>query len=362
MPTGETPLTPIRQSTPIAIVAICCLLQPVGADDQALPPLETKPLERFEYLQIRMAIPVRITVYAPDEATANQATNRAYARFKQLDRLLSDYDPDSELSRLCTRSRPGRPTPVSQELFALLRHAEQVSRLADGAFDVTVGPLTDLWRRARRRQELPAENERESALARVGWKRVTLNEDHTTVTLQHDTMRLDLGGIAKGFAADEARRILAKQGLNRALIDAGGDVVAGDPPPGADLWRIGIAPLDSARGEPSRFLGLRNASVATSGDASQHVEIDGVRYSHIVDPRTGLGLTTPSSVTVTAPTGVRADSLASAVSVLGPEKGIELIERLPGCECFIVTRESDDHVRTYESSEFGKSIDLRQDH
>ena len=343
-------MTSVRQLTVIAILVIGGGFPPIRADDHAAGRQVTKPLERFEYLQIRMAIPVRITLYGPDESTANQAVARAYARFKELDRLLSNYDPDSELSRLCMHSGPGRPTPVSDELFAVLKHAERVSRATDGAFDVTVGPLTALWRRARRRKELPTEALRKAALAQVGWEQVKLDPKHRTVELKLEEMQLDLGGIAKGFAADEARRILAEQGLTRVLIDAGGDVVAGDPPPGADHWRIGIAPLDSARGTPERFLKLQNASVATSGDAVQHVEINGVRYSHIVDPRTGLGLTTPSSVTVVAPTGIQADSLASALSVLGPERGIEFLEQIDECECLIVTRDSHGQVRTLESS------------
>lgn len=349
-------MTTSRRMLAVAIVCGGWLPQPLRAADCSLPKQAAKPLSRFEYLQIRMAIPVRITVYASEEAIANQAVEEAYARFKELDRLLSDYDQQSELSRLCAQSELGRPLAVSQELFTVLEHAGKVSRMTDGAFDVTVGPLTDLWRKTRRRKVLPAEPQRQAALSRVGWQHVTLFPERKMVELQKDNMQLDLGGIAKGFAADEARRVLAKHGLTRVLIDAGGDIVVGDPPPEAESWRIGIAPLDSARGTPSRYLSLRNVSVATSGDASQHVEIDGTRYSHLVDPRTGLGLTTPSSVTVIAPDGISADSLASAVSVLGPERGLELVERLRGTECFIVTRHAEEHVRTYASSGFDNSL------
>ncbi|MGE4001886.1 MAG: FAD:protein FMN transferase, partial [Planctomycetaceae bacterium] len=182
----------------------------------------------------------------------------------------------------------------------------------------------------------------------VGYEQVQLDSLTQTVTLGQAGMRLDLGGIAKGYAADEALRVLQEHGIEHALIDAGGDIVTGQPPPGADGWRIGIAPLDAPDGDPQRFLRLGNAAVATSGDASQFVEIDGIRYSHIMDPRTGLGLTTRSSVTIVAPDGIAADSLASAVSVLGPERGLKLLRSIAGTDALIVVRD-DSGLRSWES-------------
>jgi len=161
-------------------------------------------------------------------------------------------------------------------------------------------------------------------------------------------MRLDLGGIAKGYAADEALRVLRKSGINRALVDAGGDIALGNPPPEKPGWRIGIAPLE-ADGPPSQVLLLSRVAVATSGDTWQYVQIGSRRYSHLVDPRTGLGLTDHSSVTVIAPEGITADGLASAVSVLGPEKGLKLVEATPGTAAFIV-RAPEGKVQTYQSS------------
>ena len=161
-------------------------------------------------------------------------------------------------------------------------------------------------------------------------------------------MRLDLGGIAKGYAIDEALAVLKKSGITRALVDAGGDIALGDPPPGKQGWRIGIARLE-ADGPPSRILLLCRVAVASSGDTWQFVRIDGKRYSHIVDPRTGLGLTDHSSVTVVAPDGMTADGLASAVSVLGPEKGLRLIEGVPGTAGLIVLA-PEGKLETHQSS------------
>jgi thiamine biosynthesis lipoprotein len=165
-------------------------------------------------------------------------------------------------------------------------------------------------------------------------------------------MRLDLGGIAKGYAVDKALAVLRRRGITRALVDAGGDIGLGDPPPGKPGWGIGVAPLEPG-GPPGGFLWLSRRAIATSGDTQQYVVIDGVRYSHLVDPRTGLGLTDHSSVTVIAPDGITADGLASAVSVLGPRQGLRLVEETPGAAALVV-RAPEGRPETYESGRWKK--------
>jgi thiamine biosynthesis lipoprotein len=325
-----------------AAVAMTTMLVTAHADQ----PEPNGALPRFEALQICMAVPVRITVYAPSEAIANPALAAAFARIRQLDRIFSHYDPDSELSRLCRNARPGQRLSVSPEICEVLAHAADVSRRSDGAFDVSVGPFLDLWRRSKRSGRLPPADELENARQRVGYEHIRLDVQARTVELAAPEMRLDLGAIAKGYATDEALRVLATFGLTRALVDAGGDLSVGEPPPGQTGWRIGIAPLEDPNAAPQKFLQFAHGGVATSGDSSQFLEIDGVRYSHIVNPRTGLGLTTHSSVTVVAPSGMAADSLASAVSVLGPDKGLRLIRELPHCSAWIVHQDAAE-TRTY---------------
>jgi thiamine biosynthesis lipoprotein len=171
-------------------------------------------------------------------------------------------------------------------------------------------------------------------------------------------MLLDLGGIAKGYAADEAMSVLKWQGINRALIAAGGDIVVSRPPPGKRGWLIGIAPLEFNGKPPDDYLLLSDAAVSTSGDREQYVEIGGVRYSHIIDPRTGLGVTARSSVTVVAPTGIVADSLATAVSVLGPERGLELINSTAGASG-IINQAKGDGVLTFHSKRWKEIIKKR---
>ena len=315
------------------LLAAC--LVTVCPDEIQTSQAESK-LERFEFERIEMGVPFKIALYAPDKATANKAADAAYARIRNLNRIMSDYDAQSEVMRLCRTSGPGKPVKVSRELLLVLSRSLALSKQTDGAFDVTVGPLTKLWRRARRQKKPPPANRLAEARKLVGFRFLQIDEKAGTVELLKPGMRLDLGGIAKGYAADEALAVLRKHGITRALIDGSGDIVVGDPPPGTSGWRIGIAPLDRPDRRPSRFLRIKNAAVATSGDAFQFLEIDGRRYSHIIDPRTGLGLTTRRSVTVIARHGITADSLASAVSVLSVDCGLKLIDRQKDAAALIV--------------------------
>lgn len=294
---------------------------------------ETGP---YRFQQRQMGTLFTITVYAPSKQVANTAAKAAFKRIEELNGILSDYDPHSELSRLGKTSGPGKPVKVSPELLIVLSHAMVVSQKSDGAFDVTVGHLTRQWRRARRRKKLPKPETLADALAKTGYQHVRINGKECTVELMKAGMRLDLGGIAKGYAGDEAMKVLRKHGVTRALIDGGGDLSIGEPPPGKTGWKIGIASLKKPDAPPERFLILKNAAVATSGDAYQFVEIAGRRYSHIVNPKTGLGLRARSSVTVIAPTGIAADSLASAVTVLGPQRGVKLIGTIADTEALVL--------------------------
>ena len=310
------------------------------------------PLSRFEFSRIEMAVPIKIVLYAPDETTAENGAKAAFDRIHVLNGILSDYDPQSELRRLCETAGRGKAVPVSRDLCSVLHRAEAVSRQSGGAFDVTVGPLVRLWRRAIRRRIFPSDERLDEARPLVDYRLVRLDEENRSVELLKPGMRLDLGGIAKGYAVDEALAALAKAGITRALVDAGGDIRLGDPPPDKSGWRIGVAPLQ-ADGPPGTLLSLSRAAIATSGDTWQYVEIDGTRYSHIVDPRSGMALTDHSSVTVIAPDGITADALASAVSVLGPEQGLKLIDATPGTAALIV-RAPQGKVEKHKSKRWGE--------
>ena len=309
------------------------------------------PLGRFESTQPQMGVPFKLILYATDQQAAKGAFDAAFARIAELNGMLSDYDRHSELSRLSRMAPTQQPVTVSDDLWRVLARSQKLAARTAGAFDVTVGPYVRLWRRARRQKQLPSSERLAEARAAVGHRNLKLDPHTRAVRLLAPDMRLDLGGIAMGYAVDEALKVLRARGITRALIDASGDIHAGDPPPGKCGWMIGVAPLSRA-GTARREIRLANAAVTTSGDAFQYVEIDGRRYSHIVDPRTGLGLTDRSGVTVIAPDCTTADSLATAVSVLGPDAGLAVVEETPGAAAFIVRENGDGPPQTFTSRRF----------
>jgi len=295
------------------------------------------PLERFEFARPAMGTEFRLVFFARDGARASIAAEAAFARIAALERVLSDYDPSSELARLGRRSDEGAPTesiPVSDELFALLSTAEDVARASGGAFDVTVGPLSRLWRRAQRQGEPPGEARLSEAMQAVGFEKLLLEREARSVRLLARGMRLDPGGIGKGLALDAALGVLAEHGIERALVVGGGDVAASAAPPGRAGWNVGIAGLDSAEPAHDRAgtrLLLAHAALSTSGDLVRSFELDGVRYAHILDPRTGGALTERRLASVLAPRAARADAWATALAVLGPP-GLAALAREQGVD------------------------------
>lgn len=275
-------------------------------------------LERYEYRQIHMGMPVRVVLYAPHDTTARRAASAAFRHVEALEQIMSSYRPESELNRLSEQAG-GPPVPVSDPLFAVLRRAHTLACQSNGAFDVTAGPYLALWEEARRTGELPDSSALRKAGTRVGWEKIRLNANRQTVRLQGDSMRLNLGGIAKGFILDRALDTLSANGVSRAMMEAGGDLVVSGPPPDREGWRVRL-PAAGPEGE-SHTVRITHAAVSTSGDTQQFVEIDGTRYSHVVDPRTGLGVTHRLLVTVIADDGSTADGLATTVGVLGAEEG-----------------------------------------
>ena len=299
---------------------------------------------RFAETRRLMGVPWTITVCTANEATGRAAIAAGFAEVERLERVLSDYDPQSELSRLSAAAPMAAARPVSSDLWRVLERAVALRDRTGGSFDPAIGRLTTLWRQARRSERLPVTEKVNAALATVG--REALHLDPTThgVRLPQPGTRLDLGGIGMGYAADRALEAIAAAGVTSAMVDASGDVAVSAAPPGAAGWRIEVAALDTGESERSQHresLLLVNAAVTTSGDAFQAVEIDGRRYSHIVDPRTGLGVAGPAAVTVVAPDCTTADALATAASVLGPEHGLALVAATPGCAARFIWQDGD---------------------
>jgi len=209
-------------------LVIGCILGMGGA--ALLPAAE--PIKRFEFTETEMAVPIRIILYAPDNTTASDAARAAYARFRRLNAVMSDYDPNSELRRLCDASCEGNPVHVSDDLWRVLVRAMEISEMSDGAFDITLGPVVTLWRNARRTKELPSPKSLEAARENVGFRHVRLYPEQRSVELLRPKMRLDLGGIGKGYAVDDALQTLRAKGISRMLVEAGGIIGRGERPPG----------------------------------------------------------------------------------------------------------------------------------
>jgi FAD:protein FMN transferase len=308
-------------------------------------------LRRFEFSEPYMGTTFTVVLYAPDGARAARASGAAFARIAGLDARLSDYRQNSEAMRL-TREAVGRAVRVSDDLYRVLALSLSMSSRTGGAFDVTVGPLSHLWRRARRQAELPHAADVDAARAVSGSALVHIDAASRSVRLARAGMRLDFGGIAKGYAADRALETLRDAGIRRALVVAGGDIAAGEPPPGERGWRVAIAPFDTATPGATRSLTLANAAVSTSGDAEQWVEIGGVRYSHIFDPRTGWPLTGRRQATVVARDATTSDMLATTLCVLG-EDGLRLADRTPGAAAMIGVTDGAGPIRWAFSRRWG---------
>ena len=298
-----------------------------------------------------MGVPWTVTVYAATPAAGERGVAAALDEVERLEAILSDYRPDSELSRLSAAAPMESPVPVSDEMWEVLTRAVEYRDASDGAFDPTVGPLTTLWRQSRRSGALPLPAKLDAARAAVGAGALVLVTPRG-VRLTRPRMRLDLGGIGMGYAIDRALAILSEQGIDSALVDASGDVGASAPPPGEEGWRIAIDPIPGTPAVTAGQILLARAAITTSGDARQSVVIGGRRYSHIVDPRTGIGIDGPAAVTVIAADATAADALATAANVLGPVRGRTLLENQARCAGRFVSvdgdRESD--IREVQTS------------
>ena len=258
---------------------------------------------------------VRITLYAPLGIDGVRAMQASFARVRELSQRLSDYREDSEVNRV-SRQAERAPGYVSRDLFAVLAAAANISRLSGGAFDVTSGTLTRLQREG----TVPSATAVAHARAMTGWRHLVLDTTGQTVFFLRPGIQLDLGGIAKGYIADQALAELRRQGVDRALVAIAGDIVAGDPPPDESGWRVALeAPSIELE------IQLANEAVSMSGDRERSYELDGRLYSHIVDPRSERIAGARRAVSVVAPSGVEADGWATALHVLGRDKARQIL-------------------------------------
>jgi thiamine biosynthesis lipoprotein len=285
----------------------------------AIAMLATLAMLKFEFTQVHMGVTVRLTLFASNQSKATEAARVAFARFRELDDIMSDYQQNSELNRLC-RAPTNEWTIISPDLYIVLRNAQRISVLTDGAFDVTSGPAVRLWRQARRDKRMPAALDLEVAKSLVNHRFLEL--DRNRARLLRPGMQLDLGGIAKGFACDEAIDALKREGVESAMVEAGGDISVSNPPPGSVGWRISIL------GWPALSVTIANEAMSTSGDAEQFLEIDGKKMSHVVDPRTAMAIVDSRQATVVGKQGWLTDALATSFCVIDRDSAETLAKKI----------------------------------
>ncbi len=298
--------------------------------------LSGQQLNRFEFKSQHMGTEFQVVFYAPDSSIAQKASEAVFSRIEELNEIMSDYLESSELNQLSKTSGSGNYIEVSKPLFEVLKRSVRISDETNGQFDITVGPYTHLWRGINRMTEpqLPAPEELRQAGESVGYQFIELDDNTKKVRLEKQDMILDLGGIAKGYATDEGLKILEGFGITSAFVNGGGDISIGDPPPGELGWTIAIPVMNTAQPEFIELL-IANRAMTTSGDLYQYIEIDGTRFSHIIDPLTGLGKTERIQVTVISKKGLDADAYASALNIMGFEKAKAFTKSKKGIEALI---------------------------
>lgn len=336
----------------LSISAIILILSAVG------PSVHSQDLQRYSFDSRHMGTQITIILYVQDETEAYRASKAAFERIEELNQIMSDYIENSELNRLSRKSGSEEWMEISRDLFQVLNTSKKISAKTGGLFDVTMGPLTHEWRYIRMLPEpkLPDQEKLSQLLERVGYHQLELDRETDSARLKLENMQLDLGGIAKGFAAAEAIKTLINLGIKSALVDAGGDITISEPPPGRNSWTVAV-PKGTPADEPEMItLQLSNKTLTTSGDMFQFVEIEGERYSHIINPKTGLGSTNRIQATVISKNGMFADAYASALTLMEPKKGIELINSLKNTEA-VIFREVEGVISEWTSDGYGSYLE-----
>ncbi len=311
--------------------------------------------KRFRESKFLMSTIVEITVVGTEEQS-RQAMMLAFEEIRRIDGLMSVYNPDSEVSRV-NEAAGEFAVRVSADTLEVVSESLRIARLTNGAMDITVAPLMELWGFGNGENRVPPDDELQEKLLLVDYRKVLADADSSTVRLDLPGMRIDVGGIAKGYAVDSAIRVMKEAGIRNALISAGGDIYAMGAPPGKESWKIGIR-HPRARADLLGILELKDRAVATSGDYENFFEVDGKRYCHIMDPGTGRPVQGIMSVTILADTAAEADALATAIFPLGADKGMKLIESLEGVDGIMVTGSEADDMKVMMSSGLENRVQL----
>ena len=291
-----------------------------------------------------------ITVVDDDAIQANKHIDVAVAEIKRIERLISSWDMASQTSEI-NKNAGVKAVRVKKELFQLIERAKSISKLTDGAFDISYASMDRIWKFDESMEQMPSDKEIKLSVAKVGSKSIELDAKNKTIFLKKEGMKIGFGAIGKGYAADKAKTLLQERGVTSGIINASGDMNAWGSQPDGTPWRVAIRnPMN--KNKVFALMPLQNKAVVTSGNYEKYVCFNGVRYAHIIDPRTGYPATELISVTVFAPKAEIADALATAVFVMGKEAGIDRINQLPNIDCILI-----DHKGIISTS---KNIELNK--
>ncbi len=283
-----------------------------------------------------------ITIAAGSEVRARDAVNKAIAEIQRIEKCISSWDANSETSQI-NRNAGIQPVKVSKELFELIQRSLQVSAVTGGAFDISFASIDKVWYFDGRMTQMPSEESIKASVEKVGYKNIVLNTDEQTVFLKLPGMKIGFGAIGKGYAADKVRTLMKEMGIPAGIINASGDLTTWGYQPDGTEWKVGITnPLN--QNKVFSWFPVVEAAVATSGNYEKYVVLNGKKYTHIIDPRTGYPASGLVSVTVFAKSAELCDALATAIFIMGTQSGIHMIDQLPGIECVLVDENNKIHT------------------
>ncbi len=294
--------------------------------------------------------PFEVTVVAKDTIEGNVYIDMAVAEVKRVENLISDWIPTTPVSTI-NKNAGIKPVKVSEELIALIERSLKISALTDGAFDISYASMDKIWKFDGSMKKMPTPEAIKKSVEKIGYKNIIVDPTNGTIFLKNKGMKIGLGGIGQGYIADKIKELLISKGCTSGIVNVSGDINAWGRQPNGEQWTVGIInPMNKSK--VFATFPLEDSAIETSGNYEKYVTFNGVRYSHIIDPRTGYPATGIVSVSVFAKTTEIADSLATGVFVLGVDVGLNLINQLPGIGCIIVDDKGGIHT--------SKNIDIEK--
>jgi len=275
-----------------------------------------------------------VTVVAKDSIEGNKYIDTAISEITRIEKLISSWDANSQTSEI-NRNAGIKPVKVNSELYQLIERAIGISKLTDGAFDISYASMDKIWKFDGTMTKMPTEDEITASVSKVGYQNIVLNKENSTIFLKLEGIKIGFGAIGKGYAADKAKDLLISKGVSSGIINASGDMNTWGKQPNGSEWKVAITnPMN--KNKVFALLPIKNGAVVTSGNYEKFVNFNGTRYTHIIDPRSGYPSSGIISVTVFAPKAELADALATSVFVMGKEAGLDRINQLPKIECIII--------------------------